>query len=368
MRSLKIGKILGIPIELHSTFVLGALLIFLGMLLFAFAGAFPIGGIFPALLFIFLLFLSVFFHELMHSIVLMEKGFRVEKIILLPIGGISVSETLPENPAEEFQVSVAGPLFNFFVAGTILLLSSTFGIPLGLEKLLEENFFAILESPLLSLFYVNLVLGTFNLFFPALPLDGGRVARSLLAYFVGWKTATMAVSRISMVLAIFLFILGFVSGNILIAVIALFIFFGSQQESQTVEMKETLRGADILPLLEKAPMVVQGETTLQDVFELMTQKRQLAFLVELPQGFGLVSYETLEGIPREQWESVRAGDVAQKLPSISLKANAAELMSKVLTKGYPLFPVVQQGKLIGVILSRGLQKLYEIEKLKKKES
>jgi Zn-dependent protease len=187
MRSLKIGRIFGITIELHPTFVWGALLLFLGMVLFSLAGFFPVESVFPTLLLVFFLFLSVFFHELVHSVVLLEKGFSVEKIILLPIGGISVSEELPEKPRDEFLVSVSGPLFNFFVAGAILLLSGLLGVPLGLEKLfLEADFFAVMGEPLLAIFYVNLMLGAFNLFFtPCRWMGGGLRAPFLPALWAG---------------------------------------------------------------------------------------------------------------------------------------------------------------------------------------
>ncbi|MAG22249.1 MAG: hypothetical protein CL943_03010 [Candidatus Diapherotrites archaeon] len=295
----------------------------------------------------------------------MEKGFKVQKIILLPIGGISVSESLPEKPGDEFQVSIAGPLFNFFVAGSILVIASVFNIPLGLEKLAANaGFEAVFESPLLSLFYVNVVLGAFNLFFPALPLDGGRVARSLLAYFIGWRKATRIISRVSIVLAVLLFIISFLEGAIIAAVIAIFIFFGSQQENKRVEIKETLRGTSLLPILEKRSLVVQGDDNLQDIFATMIQNRRLALLVKLGQGFGLVSFETLEKMPRGQWPNVKAKTVAQPLPTVQIDADPAELMEKVMTKGYSIFPIVQQHELIGVIYARDLQKLYEIEKLK----
>ncbi len=367
MRSLKLGKPFGIEIELHSSFVIAGVLLLGGMLLFTLTGAMQLTETVPVILFIAFLFISVFFHELMHSVVLLDKGFKVEKIILLPIGGISVSEDLPEKPADEFVVSIAGPLFNFFVVFAILAVAAIVGIELQLELLFgDADFFAVISNPLLSLFYVNLVLGTFNLFFPALPLDGGRVARSILAYFIGWKDATNAVSRISSFLAIFLFLIGFFSGNILVAIIALFIFFGAKQESQAVEMKETLRGADILPLLQKKPVVVEGEESLQAVFELIAEKKLLAILVKLDGTYGFISFEGLGRIPRHSWNTVKVKAVAQELSSITLKENAASLMSKALTKGYPLFPVVQGHELIGVIYTRDLHKLYELEKLKKK--
>ena len=131
-----------------------------------------------------------------------------------------------------------------------------------------------------------------------------------------------------------------------------------------VEMKETLRGASLVPLISKKPMVLDSSETLADVFSLMSEKNELAFLVKLQDGFGFVSIDLLEGIPKAKWQSTPAGAVAQGLPSVSANASAADLMAKVVAKGYPLFPVVQNGKLFGVVYARELQKLCELERLK----
>ena len=74
----------------------------------------------------------------------------------------------------------------------------------------------------------------------------------------------------------------------------------------------------------------------------------------------------LEGIARHKWKETEAGKAAKRVPSIPLNARASKLMEKAMAKGFPLFPVEQNGKLIGVIYLEGLQKLYGLERLKKR--
>ncbi len=78
VQSLGIGKIFGIEIELHWTFLL---LLLFTLLISTFV-----------FILIVLLFVCVLIHELAHSITSLRNGIKVKKIILLPIGGASIIE------------------------------------------------------------------------------------------------------------------------------------------------------------------------------------------------------------------------------------------------------------------------------------
>ena len=104
--SLGIGKIFGVAVELHWTFI-ALLLITLLLSPYAFV-------------LIALLFVCVLIHELLHCIVSMRNGINVRKIILLPIGGASIIDQVSIAPEVEFNVAIAGPLMS-------LLLGVAFG-------------------------------------------------------------------------------------------------------------------------------------------------------------------------------------------------------------------------------------------------
>jgi Zn-dependent protease len=361
MKSLLLGQIMGIKIELHSTFILLIILVEL------FLAIFSLNILIPVNILILFLFLSVFIHELFHSIVAVKKGFKVKKIILLPIGGISLTEDFPTKPKDEFLIAIAGPLFNFIVVFSILILVSIFPwLPMpSIENLSssEEIENAILSFPLFALLWVNLILGAFNLFLPALPLDGGRVFRSLLAIFFGTRKATAFVTKISLFIAIFLVIIGFFGGNILIAVIGFFIWFSASQENETVQLMETMKNAEFKHLINFNPKKISYTESLKEAFNKMKEENIAEILVELNNGFGLLKIEAFEKIPKNKWETLPVKIITEKLPLIELNQNATQIMQKFISTDFEFLPVIENGKLIGVIERNEMRKLYRIKRI-----
>src|SRR4030042_2316441 len=109
--SFQIGKVFGIPIRVHITFFL--LLIFIGFYGSRLEGA--RSGVF-GILSVILVFLCVVIHELSHSLVARKYGVKVKDIVLLPIGGVSEMEELPQKPNEEISVALAGPVTSIVLA------------------------------------------------------------------------------------------------------------------------------------------------------------------------------------------------------------------------------------------------------------
>lgn len=364
MASLRIGRVFGIGVELHITFIILILLIALALAFFDFQNLFPI------MILLFFLFLSVFLHELTHSLVAVSKGIKVRKITLLPIGGIAFTEEAPKTPRDEFLISVAGPLFNFMVVLAIVLV--VFFVPFLFppsfpftQEALEQ---AVLSYPLFALMYVNLILGAFNLFLPALPLDGGRVLRSLLSMIIPPSKATSFVSKTSMVIAVILFVLGLFY-NIVLAIIAVFIYFGASSEGEISALREILGGKSIRNLINRKPLILESGLTIEETLEEMEKEGRLSFLVELSRRrYGFISVESFKQIPKEKWKTEKIGSLAVRVPFISVDSDAAEVMTKFMTKGFSLLPVTEKGEVIGVIEQEKLAKAFQLMKLEKEAS
>src|SRR5439155_15460300 len=88
---------------------------------------------------------------------------------------------------------------------------------------------------------VNLMLGLFNLL-PALPLDGGRILRSLLALRMPHPRATLIAGNVSKVLAVLLGIWGVLTFNVWTVVLAFFVFTAVKSETQQGIVTDLLRG------------------------------------------------------------------------------------------------------------------------------
>jgi Zn-dependent protease len=181
LRGIKIFRIFGIEVELHSSWFLIFFLLSL-LLFFRFQKSFPGFSDFQYGLAGFLtslgLFFSILFHELCHSLIAI-KFFKIKvlRITLFFLGGIAQMKTarssFPSAKAEGL-ITVVGPFSSFFFAGLMLV---SF-LVLKREALVS----ALVLTPLFYLYQINLLIAFFNLL-PILPLDGGRIFRAICWFF-----------------------------------------------------------------------------------------------------------------------------------------------------------------------------------------
>ncbi len=366
MKSLSLGKLLGIKVELHWSFLLIAGLMIASLALFQ-----P-QALLPIIVFFSLLFLTVFLHELTHSVVSLQRGFRVKKIVLLPIGGVALSEKLPEKPLDEFLIAASGPIFNFAVALVLLFLVSFFPLPFP-----ENSFFqlfksfilgsalfeqALLKYPLFALFWINLILGSFNLFLPALPLDGGRVLRSILGTKLGYMKATSIVSRTSTFVALLLFLSVFFLG-ILAPIIGLIILFGSKEEERLVKLKYFFSGIRVSEAIEKKPLVLKGSTPLKTALKEMLQRKKTIALVKLRKEYGVLS--AAQFIEQREKLSEPVSKIAVKTEPVNYNESVSSVLERILSGNSVFIPVLKKGKLAGAINSEKLEKFLQLKRLEK---
>jgi Zn-dependent protease/CBS domain-containing protein len=276
--SLKVGKILGIDVYLHFTFLL--LLAFLGFLSWTSTGSVyaALGGVAV----IGALFGCVLLHELGHALMARRYGIKTSDITLLPIGGVARLERMPERPVQELLVALAGPAVNLAIAAVLFVgILVSRGFPALSEVSLSGG--SIWERLLL----VNLLLVAFNLL-PAFPMDGGRVLRALLAARLGRRRATAIAANIGQGMAIFFGIVGFFYNPFLVF-IAIFVFLGAQAEAGLVEMQSALKGLRVRDaMLTRFRTLSARDTLAKAVEELLAGSQQDFPVMENEQPVGLL--------------------------------------------------------------------------------
>jgi Zn-dependent protease len=109
-------------------------------------------------------------HELGHAIVAVARGRRVYQISLHGLVAAARRSAGPARPRDQFAIALAGPVSHLLVA--CLLLCAWRLLPIENEQLRVTMGF-----PAIS----NFAAGLFNLL-PVSPLDGGRVARAVMAW------------------------------------------------------------------------------------------------------------------------------------------------------------------------------------------
>src|SRR3954449_2209225 len=165
------------------------------------------------------LFVSVLVHELGHSVVARLYGVKVRSITLWLLGGMAQFDEMPRQRGAEAVVAIAGPIVSVAVGvlcGLVLKALPPSAVP-------ARFVFTYLA-------YMNVSLAVFNMI-PALPLDGGRVLRSLLALRMTHLRATQVAAGVSKVLAIALGLYGlFGGGGVMLVLVAFFVYMAVNSE------------------------------------------------------------------------------------------------------------------------------------------
>lgn len=225
-----LGHVAGIRIRVHILFILyiGFELLGAGSWLF-----------FEAQL-LFILFASVFLHELGHCFAARAVGGGADDVLMWPLGGLATVDA-PRQPWPQFVTVVCGPLVNvalFCVAWLLLEL----GLGQGSGALFNpfEGWGAVAASwgnvhAWLSLiFKLNLVLFIFNLF-PMYPMDGGRMLHCALWRWFGLSQAMTITTTVGMVAAIVLGLYGLTNSQYLLMAIAFMGYMACYQERQVLK-------------------------------------------------------------------------------------------------------------------------------------
>lgn len=225
--SIPLVRIAGIQVRVHLTF-------FILVALFAVGSSGPEGpGALAGVTWLTLIFSCVLVHELAHSLLARSRGATVRSIVLLPIGGVSQLEHLPEDWNDEFAVAAVGPAASFAIAAAAAAIGLVASTSLWPPALIAGSFIR-------RLVWFNLLIGAFNLL-PAFPLDGGRVFRALLERSYDRETATRRAALMGRWLAVGMGLVGLV-WNVWLVLIAVFVFFGATAEEQATIVHIRLQG------------------------------------------------------------------------------------------------------------------------------
>jgi Zn-dependent protease len=169
------------------------------------------------------LFACVVVHELAHCVVARRRGARVIRIVLLPIGGLSQLESMPNAPDDEFAIAAAGPLTSLALGLGFFAAALLVGAAVWPPTLFAGSWLARLA-------WLNVVLGAFNLV-PALPMDGGRMLRAFLARHRTRLDATVLASRVARYLGVAMILVG-LAYDIWLVVIGVFVLLGANAEEE----------------------------------------------------------------------------------------------------------------------------------------
>jgi len=340
------GRILGVDIRIHITFL--ALLVFVWLTQSATMG--PSGAV-RGLLLVGILFGCVILHELGHAVVAQHSGIAVRSIILLPIGGVTLMEDMGQrssDPARDIRISVAGPVVNLVIAAISGVLILTF---MPQARLWAHPYIHAGDLPR-SLFWGNLFLGAFNLL-PAYPMDGGRILRSLLAERMDYVRATRRAVTIGQAFAMLLIFLGI--WDLWLMLIGLFLFAGAQLEDRSAVFQSVLESVRMEDVMLTGFSTLSPADTLEDALSKAVHTLQDDFpVVRGSDMVGVISKQRIvealrtSGNGYVQSAMVKVYEIAQRTDSL------ASIFRKLGQRGSGMIPVVDEQRLVGIVTMQNL--------------
>ncbi len=338
--SLKIGRLFGIDVFVHFTFLL--LLLFLGFVFWQTTQS--LQAALRGVGFILALFGCVVLHELGHALMARRYGVGTRDITLLPIGGIARLEKMPEKPMQEFWVALAGPVVNVVIAALIFIgLAATTGF-VPMEEMSMTG-----GAMLQQLMVVNIFLVVFNLL-PAFPMDGGRVLRSLLSIPMGRRRATAIAANIGQAMAIGFGILGFLYNPFLIF-IAIFVYLGAQAEAGVAELQSALRGLNVRDAMMTRFRTLAADDSLgRAVHELLAGSQQDFPVVVDDRPVGVLRRNDLVKALSENRGDVKVADaMGRECEVVTESESLREVVEAMHARQCSSVPVVRGTRIVGLL-------------------
>ncbi|MBI3554785.1 MAG: site-2 protease family protein [Deltaproteobacteria bacterium] len=363
MESLTLFTVRGIPLRVHFTMLLAvpyfALVIAAQLPALASAAGVDTSQLWlPPLawgvLLAFGLFVSVALHEFGHSLVALRSGRKVHSVTLMLLGGVShidqLGEDSPGEQKREAVISAMGPLVSLVLALILYVLTS---LARGHGDLRFLCFY---------LAQINLMIGLFNLL-PAFPLDGGRILRALLAWRFGFDRGTKAAVTVGQCFAAGFIMFSIMSMNLILMLIAIFIFAAGSAEARLVEVRKALSGLTAGDVMHQAKRRLDAGVPVSQALESLSSAdgEQVPVVQGAMYGkggriVGLVDLSRLERIPQKQRDAIPVGLAANHdVPTIRSGEPAGQVLELLVNRGPVVAVVDEEGTLHGLIDQQDIQ-------------
>lgn len=338
--SLKAARFAGIDVYVHATFFL--LLAWIGLSIWQDQA--DVGAVLGGIGFIVVLFVCVVLHEFGHALTARHFGIRTRNITLLPIGGVAALERMPEDPKQELLVALAGPAVNLAIAIALWAWLALTGGLAGTAGI------AVADGPLLArLMVINVVLAVFNLL-PALPMDGGRVLRALLAMRLERSRATRIAAFVGQILAVWMGLFGFFYSPLLMF-IALFVWIGALAEAGSANLKSLLAGVSVVDATLTEMQNISPHDSLSRVIDLTLAGSQKDFPVMSDGAVAgvLTQAALLQGLQAQGGDAQVRDWMRRDVPHIEAREPLGNALERLRDSPCKLLPVTEAGRLVGFI-------------------
>lgn len=208
--------------------------------------------------------LTAIIHEIGHSLVAQNLGYRLNKIVLMPFGAVVVGNTEGLNFIDQTKIALAGPIVNLCIA--LIFVASWWVVP---EIYAYTD---VIVSCNLSMAIVNLL--------PIFPLDGGRITFGILGNKYGYERAFRISKIMGLVFSLIVLVLFVVSVitkvvNLSLLFFSAFVFFSvvsREKENKYVKLFSVMDKQRLLNGVAVKRHAVDKDTTIRKLINILDSR------------------------------------------------------------------------------------------------
>jgi Zn-dependent protease len=354
-RSFRIATIRGIPVNVDSSWIWIAVLA-VYTLWARFEARFPgldDGSAIAYAVFGALLFFgSVFLHELAHAITARLSGIRVEGITLVFFGGFTAARSEEKGPGPAFAIAALGPATSLALGGLFWVTSIATEGTVG---------------PLPGLFgyvgFINLFMAVFNVL-PGLPLDGGRMLQAAVWRITRSRAkGTRVAAKAGLGVGVLLFAGAAIEVSqqrlfsaIWLGLIGMFIFHGARASEQQIGIADRLAMATVADAMEPPPSTVPADLTLSETLDryLRGHEEEVFPVVDDGKVIGVVSFASARELGSlDPLRLTREATIPLERVLVVHPDERLDEVSERLDAGRAAL-VIRDGELVGAITGGGV--------------
>ena len=340
------GRVFGIDIRVHLTFAI--LLMYVWVSESSTLGA---AGVGRGLALVGLVLASVILHELGHMMAALQQHVPSRSVVLLPIGGVSLLQEPSRQklePNRELRIALAGPVVNLLLA----FMTAAVVLSIAPEVALWQQPFVFSGNLARSFFWVNLFLGVFNLL-PAYPADGGRVVRALLARRMDHVRATRRAISIGQGFAMAFILAGI--WNTWLMLVGFFLFVAAQLEDRSAVFQSVLEQVHLEDIMLTDFSTLSPADTLEGALHKAVHTLQDDFpVVRGSDMVGVISRRKIVEAIRSSGNGYVQSVMNRVFSSAQAQDTLATAFRKLTSQGVTVLPVVDSGRLVGIVTLQNL--------------
>ena len=328
-----------------------------------------------------LFFISVLAHELAHSLVAVARGLPVSNITLFMFGGVSNMLREPSSPAEELVITIVGPLTSLFLGGVCLVAGSG-GMVVEAGSLTTPAILSQLDpmnTTLTWLGSVNIMIGFFNLI-PALPLDGGRIIRSLiwaisndirrstrwttwLGQGIAW---TMILGGVVTVFGVQFPLLGVsILNGIWLILIGAFLNNAAVTADRQMLIEEKRITVAVRSVMQTRVPIISSDTSLADALirNLSHPEGHTMFVTDGQDVIGMVAIQDVKKSFAGNWAMMTVGDIMTPVADllyVTADEDISEAFERLQKFDMRHIPVMFNNRIVGLLHRKDVRQLLQL--------